>query len=190
MKVTNRSGKVAPNKASSPAKPQYGNSSNKLGAKQLILKMVAESYSLGEESLPRSRLIRGTGIAAKTVTNNIAKLKNEGLIEYPDSTSIRLTSKGMKQVGGLADPPKTNAELQERIKEKLTGKKLRMVDLLSDGLPHSKEEIAVGLDFQSKSQKGFVNLLGSMRSSGFVSYPDNQTAELTDMWFPFGRDSE
>jgi predicted transcriptional regulator len=188
MKVTANSRKKLPIKAgSSSAKSR--DATSKKSAQEIILELAAESYSLGNETLPRSRLTMGTGLATKTVINNLAKLKQKGLIEYPDPKTIKLTQEGVNAVGTLANLPKTNADRHECIKKNLKGKHINLFDLLLDGNIHDKNAIANALGYDSQKTKGFVNLIGAMRSQGLVEYPDKQTVKLSDICFPFGRDS-
>ena len=189
MKVTpNRSLKKLPTKANASSKTKSSDATSKKTAQQIILELVAEAHSLGE-SLPRIRLTQGTGIATKTATNNLAKLKQKGWIDY-DAETVRLTLEGIKAAGPLANPPTTNGDRHERLKKSLKGKQVKLFDLLADGSVHDRDTVAQALDFDGMKQKGFVNLVGALRGQGIVEYPDNKTVQLTDMCFPFGRKVE
>ena len=191
--------KVAPNQKKPPTKKAGTNSSKKTknndgaskkSAQQLILELTAESYSLGEDSLPRDRLTQGTGLAAKTVVNNLTKLKKQGLIEYPDAQSLRLTTpKGVQAAGSLAQAPATNAERHERLKKNLKGKQIALFDLLADGGARDRDDVARALGYENKRTKAFENVKGKLSGQGLLSYPDNQTMQLADLCFPFGREA-
>lgn len=163
------------------------NKNTKKSAQQIILELVAESYSLGNDSLPRAKLTMGTGLATKTVANNLAKMKTKGLIECPDSKLVRLTPEGIEEAGPLiAAAPKTNAEYQERLKATLKGKQVQLFDLLADGKTHSRVDVAKCLGYDGIT-KGFVNLLGSLRGKKMLDYPDKESVQLADLCFHFGR---
>lgn len=190
MKVAPNQKKLPTKKAGTTSKKKSGDAATKKGAQQVILELAAESYSLGEESLPRARLTQGTGLAAKTVTNNLAKLKQKGLIECPDAQTLRLTPEGVRAAGSLANAPATNAERQERLKEKLTGKQLALFDLLADGGARDRDDVARALGYENKKTKAFVNLKGKLSSQGLLSYPDSRSMQLADLCFPLGREAD
>ena len=190
MKVATSSKKKAPAKAVTPTKKKVGASTSSKSAYDVILELLAESYSCGEESLPRDRLTKGTGLKPKTVANAITKLKQEELIVC-DPKSLHLTEAGIQKVGTLANIATTNAERQERLKEKLKGRKaIELFELLSDGGIYDKDETAKALGYDGKKVKSFMNLIASVKGQGLLEYPDSDSLQLTDMCFPFGRGSE
>lgn len=159
---------------------------NKKSAQDTIFELVAESHGLRNDSLARDQLSKGTGIAAKTVANNLIKLKQKGLVEY-DATTVHLTSKGIEKAGPLASGPTSNEEIHERLKKGLKGKQVKLFDLLADGGIHDRNVFAVELDFEDAKKKGFKNLCSALSGKGLVEYPDKQTMTLTDTCFPLGR---
>lgn len=181
---------TSPKKKSPPAKA--GSTVNKKdsttsgsggggGAKGKILELMADSYSREEESISKERLSALTKLAPKTIANVIPKLKAEGLIEeYPDSKSVRLTKEGIEYMGDKAKILSSEEKFQ-RIKDGMKGKQLQAFEFLSDGQIHTKEALATELGFdQGSKQKGFVNLIGKMRSSKILDYPDKDSVQLCD----------
>jgi hypothetical protein len=86
-------------------------------------------------------------------------------------------------VGGTS-----NDDVHDKIKSQLKGKYIRMFDILKDGEAHSKEELALQLDFEDgKKQKGFMNMLGVMKNKEeLIFYPDKDTVQLVkETCFPF-----
>ena len=157
--------------------------STKGGAQATILDLLAVSYSRGEDSMPKDRLIVQSKLAAKTVNNNIPKLRKEGLIEEcPDSKSLRLTEEGIEFMGDKAKRM-TQEEKVESIKEGLKGNQLKLFEYLRDGKVHLKEDAALALGFeQGAKQKTFVNLIGKMRSLKILDYPDKKSLKLCDAY--------
>lgn len=160
---------------------------NKKSAKEIILEIAATELNAGRDVIDRSLLTKGTGLATKTATNNLGKFKNEGLIEYPDPKTFKLTPAGIEACGSLIKVPKTNAERHEHIKEKLKKKEVELFELVMDGEVYKKEDLAKKLGYEDKKTKAFVNLIGGMRGGGILDYPDKDTLQLSDTCFPFGR---
>lgn len=129
--------KKSPAKAgkSSPKKTTTKSGDGKRTAVETILGNLAYSLSLGNQSMPRDELLKLSNMAPKTLANNLTKLKQKKLVEF-DGTSIRLTEKGIEEAGASAQPPTTNQEIQERIKESLKGKQILLLEALDDGETH------------------------------------------------------
>ena len=145
---------------------------------------------MGNESLERDRLTMGTGLATKTVNNNLPKLREKGLIEF-DSKTISLTTKGIANVGDLAKRPTSNEEHHENLIASLQGnKQVQMFRLLVGGQTQDKDDVAKELGYESAKVKAFTNLAGSMKGRGIVEYPTNTTIRLTDTCFVVGRDND
>jgi hypothetical protein len=188
MKVAhNQVPKQAPVKAGKSARDAKGCDAKKeRSAQDIILGLLAESAGMGEESFPREHLTRGTGLADKTVRNNLTKLKAKGWVEF-DSQVIRLTASGRASSGAMENVPMTNAELHERIKINLKGKPLELFELMQDGEVHEKDMLAQKLGYEDKMVKAFKNVISTLSGRGLVQYPDPSSAQLSDKAFRFGR---
>jgi len=185
--------KVAPNQVKKKTPVKAGASARKAktgdvkkSAQDIILELLAESAGIGEESLPRERLTKGTGLAAKTVNNNITKLKQKGWVDY-DAKTIHLTENGMESSGAMANVPKTNAEIHERTKSKLKGKEILLFEMLADGNVRDRNEVAQALGYENMKTKAFLNVVGKLSGQGIAEYPDKQSVQLSDKCFRFGR---
>lgn len=160
-------------------------------AEEKILEALAAHHARKRgEALERDLLLKRTGIAAKTLSNKLPKLKEKGFVEYAGKT-IQLTDAGVEHCGPMvASSGATNEEVQNRLKGELKNKELAFVELLLDGKAHGKDDIAKSLGLfdegKNKKTKGFVNLVGAMRTKGLVVYPDKSTVQLDkETWFPY-----
>ena len=158
--------------------------------KELILKFAADAYCKGSTGvvpdkptmLTKDKLIQLTGLAKKTVLNNLAKLKKEGLVEYPEPQFLALTAVGVAHMG---DECKilTPHELASKLMHELKGKSLALYGLLKDGESRSKEDVAKDLNFEGgRRQKGFQNLIGKCKTAGMVEYPSKDKVKMTHLW--------
>ena len=98
---------------------------------------------------------------SKHIGNELAKLKKDGLIEYPNSNTVRLTAEGVAATGSLP--------------------------LLTTDTVHDRQALraAVGYDTPSKS---FSKALSALRTLGVVEKPTAETVAINDaMVFPFER---
>ena len=160
-------------------------------AKELILKFAADAYCKGSAGvvpgqqttmLAKDKLIQLTGLAKKTVLNNLAKLKKEGLVEYPEPQFLALTAVGVAHMG---DECKilTPHERASQFLQDLKGKSLALYELLKDGESRFKEDVAKDLNYEGgRRQKGFQNLIGKWKTAGMVEYPSKDKVKMTHLW--------
>ena len=129
-------------------------------------------------------------LALKTVNNNLAKLKQKGLIEF-DTKTVSLTAKGLEAAGPLAERPTSNTAHHKMILQTLSGKKLiQMFELLADGQTRSKDEVAKTLGYADAGQKAFCNVCGALRGKKLAEYPEKHSVRLSDACFVAGRGAE
>ena len=154
---------------------------NKKTAQETMLELVAKAYALGKDKLHRDRLTMDTDLAAKTISNNLPKLKEKGWIDF-DTKTIWLTTQGLQHMGDLAKRPSSNAERIDMMTKSFTPKQKEMFRLLTtkNGKTCLKDDIAKELGYEHGKVKAFVNLIGSMRGKGVVEYPEPTTIRLTD----------
>ena len=192
MTKSSKTSKTTPAKAKKPVPKKTttsgGGKKDGKTAEEKILEALAIHHARKRgESLERDQVLKRTGIAAKTLSNKLPKLKEKGLLEYAGKT-IQLTEAGVEHCGPMADSGSTNEEVHNRLKGDLKTKQLALVDLLMDGKAHAKDDIAkkLGLFENGKKTKGFVNLVGAMRTAGHVVYPTPSTVQLDqETWFPY-----
>ena len=153
-----------------------------------IFQVVAGLEQALQRPVPRNLVSVYAGKADKTVSNELAKLKSKGYVEY-DSKTIRLTSAGQKAIGSSIPTIAISEDAtMARIKKqhKLTEKECAIVDILSNGRPHIKNDVMEEAEFNAK--KTFDNSLGKLKRLEIVEYTDSSRYfQLTSKMFPFGR---
>lgn len=135
--------------------------------KEAVMKM-AGSYSKGSKQ------------------NSLRKLKKEGNVVMPTPKTLRLTAQGDAKVGIIELP--TNADNLADIKSRVTGKAKNLVDILSDGDSHSREEMEAELGNLAKGSK--ANTLRQVRQLAETEefQADGTTMfRFEDFAFPEGR---
>ena len=106
------------------------------------------------------------------------------------SGTIKLTRAGKDAAAKLApsaDLPTCNAHVQNKLKEQLKGKALKIFDFLTDGQEHEKKDVMEAVDCMNP--KTFAPLLSrELKSKGLIEYPTRTTVRLTkEMCFPFDK---
>jgi len=97
---------------------------------------------------------------SKHVGNALAKLKKDGLIEYPNSNTVRLTAKGVAATGSLP--------------------------LLPILTVHDRQALKAAMGYDTAGD-GFKKALSALRARGVVEKPTAETVAINDaMVFPFG----
>lgn len=136
---------------------------------------------------------KSSNAASKGFANPLSTLKTEGIVTYPDTKTVSLTTEGLEtdEAKGVS-PPKDNTEVHARIMAILTPKQQQIFDLLaSDGAAHPRDGAAAAVGYSNPASKGWSNSIGKMSSLGLVHYPKDNTdpkrklIQLTDMCFPF-----
>lgn len=169
----------------------------KLSVEQKIVIALKELHDLGITSPPRLQVALFSGYAnvrSKGFANALSKLsKTQGLLEYSDSKSVRLTQAGITKAGSVM-PPSSNEQVHEKIKNLLKETETKIFDQLVDGLSHIREQVAADVGYSNVRSKSFANSLSKMSSLGFLEYVKGDSKKnlisLTDIAFPLGRPSE
>lgn len=103
-----------------------GMKASKLPVRARIIGSIAELRALGKPNPPRIHVAMFAGYsnaASKGFSNPLSALKTEGLISYPDKSSVALTEAGLASPEARAvAPPRNNAEVHARVKALLTPK--------------------------------------------------------------------
>lgn len=133
-------------------------------------------------------------VRSKGFVHALSKLsKTQGLLEYPDSKSVRLTQAGITKAGSVT-PPSSNEQVHEKIK-----------NLLKETRPRFSTNLSTAfLIFANKLQQTWVTVMSGPRVLPTLSLQDEQSwfleyvkgdskknlIRLTDIAFPLGRPSE
>jgi hypothetical protein len=115
-----------------------------------ILVALAELKMIGKNSPTRSMVARMagyTGADQAGFKKALTGLSSKNYLNYYSSTTLELTDAGSKQVPTDLNPPRTNADLHNRIKLLLPPKARSVFDVLSDGQSHTRMEIAKALGY-------------------------------------------
>lgn len=164
----------------------------KLPVEQKILTALKELLDLGIAAPPRLQIALFSGysnLQSLGFKTAMKKLVTDGLVEYPDKETMSLTQTGVAQAPTAATPATTNEQVQARLKSMLKDKAPVIFDILHDGRPHIREELAAQVGYSNVMSKGFKDALKQMISLKMVEHPDGNKnlVQLTDIAFPFGR---
>jgi hypothetical protein len=170
----------------------------KKSVEEKILCAMADLLHLGISTPPRVQVAFFSGygnVKSAGFATALSSLKTKGYIEYPNNQTVNLSETGSAKAGPVADPPTSNAEAHERIKNILKGGKTTglVLDQLSDGLAHIRKDVATATGYGNEKSSGFATTLAKMKSLGILVYPKDTTdskknlIQLTDIMFPFGR---
>lgn len=185
-------------KASSTTTPKTSKK-GKGSVEEKILGALKELLEIGITEPPRKQVALFAGysnVASKGFANALSKLSKTNLyIEYPDSKTVRLTAAGTVAAGSVS-PPRSNAEVQEKIMTLLKPKEIDIFNLLIDGDAHDRKDIATSANYSNVASKGFANALSKLSTLEILEYPKDpndskkKLVRLTQLAFPFGRPNE
>jgi hypothetical protein len=65
---------------------------------------------------------------------------------------------------------------------------VEVFELLKDGAPHLRSEIAPKLGYDSVKAQGFKKLLARIKAKGYLEFTEGDRVQLSDVCFPQGRD--
>ena len=158
------------------------------GVKQAILNSVAEMEMLCRKSPPRTLVAMVAGyknVKSTGFAKALSGLSTDGLVTYPDSGTIGLTSEGL-----AVARPRAAALTTEDVHSKAidilgetAGKILRHVLAVYPGVLE-REVLAQRSGYQNVKSSGFAKALSRLSSLGFVSYPSSGTAKAGEILFP------
>jgi hypothetical protein len=97
--------------------------------------------------------------------NLLGTLRTAGLVDYPATGCVSLTANGRARAGDGDVRP-----LLDRVHSILSAPQIRVLTAILAAGEISRDELARATDYSATSG-GFANLLGSLRSLGFVDYP-------------------
>jgi hypothetical protein len=160
-----------------------------VSTRERICNALLEWHALGisEPSRIHVALYAGyTNCKSAGFAKALTQVKSEGLIEYPNAKTLRLSQHGLGSLPKI-DPPKNNKAAQERLCTRIAPKACGIFRFLHDGQVHDREEVALASGYTNLKSAGFAKALGTLSGLGIMSYPDKKSVQLTDIAFPYGR---
>lgn len=159
---------------------------------KILLALFTLERMHNESNPTKQRVMAMSQIKSSTFAPMVSRMASKkGLVESSNG-NLCLTDKGREAAGnveGAESMPTCNEEVHESIKEKLKGKKVKLIfDILSDGATHTKASIMERADVTNP--KTFAPLLSrELKKPGYIDYPSKDCVRLVDSCFPFGRPS-
>ena len=153
---------------------------------QRILDALASFAALGLKQVARSNVAvwADQSPTSSGYTNNLGRLRTQGLIDYPSPGFVSLTEAG-EAVAAPSTPIHTLQDLHSAWIARLPRPQGRILTELLACYPHSilKTELALRSS-QSPTSSGFTNNLGHLRSLGLIEYTPLRSAAATNLVFP------
>lgn len=139
-----------------------------------ILAAIARiAKTTGEEAPTRGMVAGWAGYSMQSggFNNLLSQLNTSGLIRYPSSGSLALTREGMEKAGD--QDAATPEEVRTTASGVCSGPEWKiMAALIENGEDAmTREGIAEATGYSTQSG-GFNNLLSSLKTKGFIEYPD------------------
>ncbi len=158
------------------------------GPQQRILNALATFEGVGLSSVQRSVVAAYAGASPRSsaFTNNLGRLRVEGLVDYPHGGIVALTDAGRQQAGP-AEELGSVSELQGRWLALLPRPQAAIVERLIGTWPDdaSRDEIALAVG-ASPTSSAYTNNLGRLRSLGLIAYPGTGRVRATELLWPEG----
>lgn len=152
---------------------------------QRILDAMAWMESVGLNKSRRTvvAFLAGQSPRSSGFTNNLGSLRTNGLIEYPNSDSVSLTSTGRANANHF-DRPLTAGEVQDAIVSRLPRPQARILEILIGSYPNPVDRaLCAERAGQSPTSSGYTNNLGALRSLGVIDYPDARSVRAESLLF-------
>lgn len=128
----------------------------------------------------------GYSPTSTSFTKSYGALRTRGLVEYPDSDSLALTTEG-RQAAPTTGRVKSLEELHDRVLGVLTGPEHRILSgMLAHGNRPISRDAAAERAGYSVTSTSFTKSYGSLKTKGFVTYPDSKSLAPTAALFPPG----
>lgn len=134
-----------------------------------VLEAIAFFNALGFEQPTRAQIGAAAGYSPTGggLGNLLGSLRSAGYVEYPAANCAKLTDAG----AAAAPPVDHSIPVRERLASVLSAPQQKIIDALpKDGSPMSREDLGAATDY-SPTGGGLGNLCGSLRTLGFVTYP-------------------
>lgn len=157
-------------------------------ASQKILNAVAWLEQLVHIADPERRqvaLVAERGAASSAFERELAKLKADGLIDYPGPNRLRLTAEGAARAQLPARAP-TLEELHASMYSRLPRAQAALLKVLIDHYPKPLTREAAGQEAdppQSWRSSAFERNCSALRAVGLIDYPGPNQLKATDVLF-------
>ena len=153
---------------------------------QRILDALVEFEALGLSVVARHNLavFSDQSPTSSGFTNNLGWLRTQGLIKYPVSGQVCLTSGG-RQKARASFGFKSVEDLHNAWYVKLSKPRAAIVSYLIQLYPQAiDKELLARKVGRSPTSSGYTNNLGSLRSLGLIDYPQPGQVVATSLLFP------
>ncbi len=153
-------------------------------AEQRVLRAMSELNAIGRLSAPKEMIAGWAGYSPTSggFNNLLGKLKGKGLIGYPQTGAAALTTEGMAITGELKAPDQD--EVNRRVMSVCSNAEQKVLRAL---MSHGRETIPVDQIAQESGYRetsgGYNNLLGSLRTKGFLDRPRPGYVQCADWLF-------
>ncbi len=142
-----------------------------------ILEALGRAYSVGVTQPARVVVAKVAGYTASggRFGNLLGALRTAGMVDYPTAETVRLTQAGLQTA-----PIPTSGTAAERMR--LDASHLKVLKALPRGRPMDRAALAEQAGYEPSGGR-FGNILGHLRTFGFVTYPDAATVQATALAF-------
>lgn len=188
---------AAPSAAAAPRAPQLpavkaapapaaAVSEGLTGPEQRILDAIAWLDAIGvtEAEQPAVAFLAGYSFGGGAYNNPRGRLNSKALVEYLPGGLIRLTDAG-RAVANKPEAPGSNAELHDRVLQRLGGPEQRLLRPLMSAYPDrmSNEQLARAAGY-TPGAGAFNNPRGRLRALGLIDYPAPGYVAARPLLFP------
>ncbi|MBO0881498.1 MAG: ATP-binding protein, partial [Mycobacterium sp.] len=170
---------------SAPAAPSDAASDVLTPARQRLLDALRSLEDIGITVARKTQLALWAGVSPKSggFANNLGALRTAGLIDYPASGHVALTSDG-RALTVAGEQVITNNELHQKVQLLVNPARWRILAALIQHYPNALPKVSlaetVGV---SATSGGFANNLGALRTLGLLDYPTPGHVVATDILF-------
>lgn len=155
---------------------------------QRMLNALATLKALGVDPVKRNIVAALSNQSPRSSgwDKNCSTLRTAGLISYPTSETMALTSAG-EGIAQADDTIGSVADVHAAWKDIVSGPQWRMLEALIAVHPDAMDRNALAAaSHQSSSSSGWDKNLSTLRSLGLIDYPSTSEAVATDLLFPRG----
>ena len=183
---------AAPRVPAPPRKPVASSSNGHVSdgltpTAQKIIDQIAELNSLGIDTPDRLQVAILSGysnVASTGFAKAIGALRTAGLIDYPNSSSMILTSDGA-QLANDPGVPLSSEDLQARLMRLVQPKAAEILGVLIEEYPNSidRQALAEAVGYTNVASTGFAKAIGRLRTMGLLDYPSTTAAVASPLLF-------
>ncbi len=154
-----------------------------------VVNGLAELHACGIQNVPRILVCYMAGYQhpnTKSFANALSKCSTAGLLDYPVAKHVALTDVGRAAASDEIRPPRSRAELHERIFKVLGDTAEKIVRPLIQAYPDAiaRDTLANLAGYQHVNTKTFANALSKCSSLGLLSYPVPRMVQASSVLFP------